>query len=368
MKEVKFLDLKANYPLVREEISHKFEEIIDGSSFVSGKYVLEFENEFAKFVGAKHCVAVDSGTAALYLALLAHGIGEGDEVIVPVNTFIATAEAVSLVGAVPVFVDNEESTYNIDVSKIEGSITARTKAIIPVHLYGTCASMDEIITCAQKHGLLVIEDACQAHGASYKNAKAGSIGATAAFSFYPGKNLGAWGEGGAVTTSDDTIAQKLILLRNHGSKIKYQHEIIGGNFRMSEFQGAVLSTKLPHLESWNEQRRKNAALYAQLLGENKKVVLPLYPNDSVPVWHLFVIRVSNREALMAHLQEKGIGVGIHYPVPLHLTPAYSYMRHAKGEFPVAEKLGGEIVSLPMYPELSEEDIKYVSDTINEFLQ
>lgn len=368
MKEVKFLDLKANYPLVRGEISNKFEEIIDGSSFVSGKYVSEFEKEFAKFVGAKHCIAVDNGTSALYLTLLAHGVGKGDEVIIPVNTFIATAEAVSLVGATPVFVDNEEGTYNINVSKIENCITPLTKAIIPVHLYGTCASMDEVVSCAKKHGLLVIEDACQAHGASYNGTKAGSIGDSAVFSFYPGKNLGAWGEGGAITTSDDAVAQKLRSLRNHGSKIKYQHEIIGGNFRMSEFQGAVLSTKLPYLESWNEQRRKNAALYTQFLGGNKKIILPLIPINSVPVWHLFVIRVSDREALAAHLQEKGIGTGIHYPVPLHLTPAYSYMGHTKGEFPFSEKFCDEIISLPMYPELSEKEIRYVADTINDFLQ
>lgn len=368
MKEVKFLDLKANYPLVRGEISNKFEEIIDGSSFVSGKYVSEFEKEFAKFVGAKHCIAVDNGTSALYLTLLAHGVGKGDEVIIPVNTFIATAEAISLVGATPVFVDNEEGTYNINVSKIENCITPLTKAIIPVHLYGTCASMDEVVSCAKKHGLLVIEDACQAHGASYNGTKAGSIGDSAVFSFYPGKNLGAWGEGGAITTSDDAVAQKLRSLRNHGSKIKYQHEIIGGNFRMSEFQGAVLSTKLPYLESWNEQRRKNAALYTQFLGGNKKIILPLIPINSVPVWHLFVIRVSDREALAAHLQEKGIGTGIHYPVPLHLTPAYSYMGHTKGEFPFSEKFCDEIISLPMYPELSEKEIRYVADTINDFLQ
>jgi dTDP-4-amino-4,6-dideoxygalactose transaminase len=365
---IKFLDLKAGYPLYKEEVVQKFDEIIGNTAFVSGKYVAEFEAAFARFVGAKHCVAVNNGTSALYLSLLAHGIGKGDEVIIPANTFIATAEAVSLTGATPVFVDNDESTYTIDVNKLEEYITSCTRAIIPVHLYGSCAAMDEIKACALKHKLIVIEDACQAHGASYKNLKVGSIGDSAAFSFYPGKNLGAWGEGGAVTTSNDDIAQRLRLLRNHGSEIKYQHEIIGGNFRMCEFQGAVLSMKLPYLEQWNEQRRGNARIYMELLGDNKKIILPVTPPHSIPVWHLFVVRVQNRDAFVSHLQEKGIGTGIHYPTPLHLTPTYAFLGHKRGGFPIAERTGDEIVSLPMYPELPKEDIRYIAETINKYLQ
>lgn len=366
--KVRFLDLKANYPSVKDDILRAFGDIIENSAFVSGRYVVEFEESFAKFIGSKYCIAVNNGTSALYLSLLAHGIGKGDEVIIPVNTFIATAEAISLVGATPVFVDNEEGSYNIDICKIEDRINPRTKAIIPVHLYGACAFMDSIMACAKKHKLIVIEDACQAHGASCNGTKAGNIGDSAVFSFYPGKNLGAWGEGGAIVTSDEEIAKRLLLLRNHGSKVKYHHELVGGNFRMSEFQGAVLSVKLPYLELWNKQRRKNAALYHELLQGNRKVILPVVLPDSNPVWHLFVIRVLNRETLIGHLQKNSIETGIHYPVPLHLTPAYSYLGHKKGDFPVAEKFSNEIVSLPMYPELGEEEIRYVADTINEFLR
>lgn len=366
--EIKFLDLKAQYPLIKDEILKKFDEIIENSAFISGKYTQQFEEEFAKYLGVKYCVAVNDGTSALYLALLAKGIGFGDEVLVPVNTFIATAEAVSLTGARPVFIDINEGTYNIDISKIEEKITDKTKAIIPVHLYGQCADMDPILEIAKKYKLIVIEDACQAHGAEYKGRKAGSMGDCGAFSFYPGKNLGTWGEGGAVVTNNSELAGKIMLLRNHGSKVKYQHDIVGGNFRMSEFEGAVLSTKIRYLDKWNEGRRGNAEVYLKLLAGKKAIALPVASAENVPVWHLFVVRTVTRDKFTEFLRGNSIQTGIHYPIPLHLCEAYSHLGYKLGDFPIAERVCKEIVSLPMYPELSEEEIRYVADTINEFLQ
>lgn len=366
MKEVKFLDLKAQYPLIREEINKKFEEIINNSAFVAGKNVKEFEQKFSEYLGVKNCITVNNGTAALYLPLLAMGISPGDEVIIPINTFFATAEAVSLLGAKPVFVDMDEVTYLIDTTKIEAKITPRTKGIIPVHLYGQCADMDAINAIANKHNLFVLEDCCQAHGASYKGKRAGTFGKLAAFSFYPGKNLGAWGEGGSVVTNDDSLADKIRLLRDHGSRIKYRHDIVGGNFRIDEFQGAVLAVKLPHLENWNSQRRENAKKYLAQLANVKNIMVPRVLEKNVPVWHLFVIRSSMRDGLMNFLKEKGVQTGMHYPTPLHLTIAYADLGYKLGDFPVAEKVQSEILSLPMYAELSGDDINYVAECIKEF--
>jgi len=366
MGTIPFLNLKAQLPQIREEIERKFYDIIDNTAFVSGKYVKEFEESFSGYVDVRHCVAVNNGTSALQLALLANGIGFGDEVIVPVNTFIATAEAVSLIGARPVFVDIDERTYNINVAQLESKVSKKTKAIIPVHLYGQCADMDGILEIAKKHNLIIVEDACQAHDAEYKKRKAGSIGRCAAFSFYPGKNLGAWGEGGAVVTSDDDLAEKVRLIRDHGSRKKYFHDIIGGNFRMSEFQGAVLSTKIKYLEEWNKKRRKNAELYLKLLKDNKNILLPVEENFNKHVWYLFVIRVKERNSFIKYLNEQSVQTGIHYPVPLHLTDAYKYLGHKNGDFLVAEKVQKEIVSLPMYPELSKEEIDCVANIINKY--
>lgn len=366
-REVKFLDLKAQLPLVREEIGARFREIIDNTSFVGGKNMKIFETDFAKYIGTRHCVAVSNGTTALQLALWAKGIGAGDEVIVPVNTFIATAEAVTAVGAKPVFVDMDEKIYTIDVNKIEQNINKNTKAIIPVHLYGQCAEMDKILELGKKYSLFILEDTCQSHGAEHNGHKAGSMGDASAFSFYPGKNLGAWGEGGAVCTNDDDLAAKIKMLRDHGSKTKYIHELVGGNYRMCEFQGAVLSVKLKFLDAWNESRRRNAAIYFEKLCVNKKVILPFVGAGNLPVWHLFVVRISSRDKMADFLREHGVQTGIHYPFPLHITEAYRNLGYKEGDFPVAERVQKEILSLPMFAELSEEDISYVVEQMNSFL-
>jgi len=364
--EIKFLDLKAQYPLIKKEILEKLNDIIENTAFVSGKYVKDFEKSFADYLGVKNCIAVNNGTSALYLSLFANGLNSGDEVIVPVNTFIATAEAVSLLGARPIFVDINESNYNINPSEIEAKITQKTKAIIPVHLYGQCADMDPILKIAERHNLFVIEDACQAHGAEYKGRKAGSMGKCGAFSFYPGKNLGAWGEGGAIATNDDGLADKIRLIRDHGSRKKYYHEIVGGNFRMNEFQGAVLSTKIKYLEEWNESRRKNAKLYLELLNHNSGIIVPFVEEYNKPAWHLFVVRVQERDKFITYSNNKGIQTGIHYPFPLHLTDAFRHLGYKDGDFPIAEKVQREIVSLPMYPELESGQVKCAADVINKY--
>lgn len=365
-REVKFLDLKAQLPLIQDEIMSKFKEIVDNTAFISGKNVKNFEADFSRFVGVRHCIAVNNGTSALQLALWARGVGIGDEVILPVNTFIATAEAVTAVGGKPIFVDINEKTYNIDVKKIEASINKNTKAIIPVHLYGQCAELDEIVELGKKYNLFILEDACQAHGAEYKGRKAGSVGDASAFSFYPGKNLGAWGEGGAICTNNDSLAEKIRLLREHGSKIKYFHEVAGGNYRMCEFQGAVLLVKLGFLDKWNDLRRRNAGYYFERLEKKHKIILPYVGVHNMPIWHLFVVRFSDRAKVVEYLKDKGIQTGIHYPIPLHLTSAYKYLDYKKGDFPVAEKVQKEILSLPMFAELSQEDITYVAEQINSY--
>lgn len=367
--QVKFLDIQAQYPLIKDEILAKFDDIVETGGFVGnsgGKYIEELETSFANYCEAKQAVVVNNGTSALFMILLALGIGHGDEVIVPANTFIATAEAVSLAGATPVFVDIKPNSYGFDLEQLEANITDKTKAIIPVHLYGICEDMDPILELAAQHNLPVIEDACQAHGASYKGRKAGSMGVAAAFSFYVGKNLGAWGDSGAITTNDTALAEKLKAIRNHGSQQRYRHDIVGGNFRSDEFQNAVLSTKMKHIESWNEGRRKNAQLYTDLLSGNQNLVLQSVDKELTPVWHLFVIRVKEREKFMDYMAENGIHCAIHYPTPLHLTDAYKHLGYKAGDFPRSEAAQSEIVSLPMYAELSEAEIRYVSEKINDF--
>ena len=363
---VPFIDLKAQLPLIREEVEKRFSEIITNTTFVSGKNVAEFEERFAKMHDCRFAAAVGSGTAANHLAVLCCDIGPGDEVIVPVNTFIATAEGISHTGAKPVFVDIDEKTFNIRPDLIENAITSKTKAINPVHLYGQPADMQAIIDIASKHGVAVIEDAAQAHTASYKNKKVGGIGKAAAWSFYPGKNLGTWGEGGAITTNDEAIYKAAKKYRDHGSEKKYYHDQIGYNYRMSEFQAAVLNVKLDYIEQWTEQRRKNAHLYNSLLQDIDEVIVPYEPEDVYHVYHLYVVRIARREKLQAHLKEKGIASGIHYPFPLHMTGAYRHLGHKKGAFPVAEKLADEILSLPMYPEMTSGQIEIVCEGIRSF--
>lgn len=356
---VPFLDLKAQYGQIKDEVHEALTKVMENTAFVLGDAVKSFEQAFAAHHGAKHCVAVSSGTAALHVALLAMGIGPGDEVIVPANTFIATAEAVSHCGASPAFVDASEADYCIDPEKIAAAITEKTKAIVPVHLYGQPAEMDQVLAVADKHGLPVLEDCAQAHDAEYKGRKVGTFGRAGAFSFYPGKNLGAYGEGGAVVTNDDDIATKIRMLRDHGSARKYYHDFVGYNYRMHGFQGAVLGVKLKYLVEWTDQRRRAAAKYRDVLAD-LPVVLPPEKDHVRHVYHLFVIRVRNRDAVMAALKEKGVATGIHYPIPLHLTGTYSGLGYKEGDFPAAESAAAEVLSLPIYPKLTDDMIQYVA--------
>jgi len=363
--KVNFVDLKAQYQTIKPEIDKAIENVISNTAFILGKAVAEFEEQFAAYCGAKHCAGINSGTSALIMALKALDVGEGDEVITTTNTFIATAEAISFAGATPVLVDIEDGTYNMDPGKLEKAITGKTKAIIPVHLYGQPADMDPILEIAKEKGVAVIEDSCQAHGAQYKGKKAGGLGTVACFSFYPGKNLGAYGEGGAVTTNDEGIAQKVRMLRDHGSPKKFYHEFIGNNCRLEGIQGAVLSVKLKHLDKWNDGRRKNADLYRKYL-EGTGVGLPEEMPYARHVYHVFCVRVKDREKLINFLKEKGIYTNIHYPIPIHLQKAYQFLGYKKGDFPVTEGSMDQILSLPMFAELTEEEIKYTADCIKEF--
>ncbi len=364
--QVPFLDLKAQYQSIKSEIDPAMQSVCADAAFVLGKYVYDFEKEFAKYCGAADCIAVDTGTTALHLAMLALDIGVGDEVITAANTFIATCEAISYTGARPVLVDCDEKTYNLDPTKLEARITSRTKAIIPVHLYGQPADMDPILAIAKKHNIPVIEDSAQGHGATYKGRPTGSMGVMACFSFYPGKNLGAYGEGGAITTSNADLAAKIRKLRDHGSNKKYYHDVVGYNYRMEGIQGAVLSVKLKHLDKWNAARRKNAELYRKYLSDFSAVVLPTEHSDCKSVYHLYVVRHARRDDLIAFLGQNGIGALIHYPIPVHLQQAYQHLAIAAGEYPVTEKVTREILSLPMFPELTEEQIRYTAAKIKEF--
>lgn len=363
---VPFLDLKAQYCVIKDEVLANVHQVIESACFIGGEHVAQFESEFARYVGARHAVSVGSGTAALELALRAMGIGPGDEVIVPAYTFFATAEAVSLVGAKPVFADVDPETCHLDVSSVEQHITSRTRAIIPVHLHGRAMDLSDLEALAARRGLEIIEDACQAHGARYKGARVGSSGRPVCFSFYPGKNLGAYGDGGAITCNDPDFAQLLRVLRDHGSPEKYQHVTIGTNSRLGAIQAAVLRVKLRWLDEWNGKRVRCAKMYIRGL-ENAGVKLPIPAGPGGHVYHLFVIRTPQREELRKFLAQKGIQTGIHYPVPLHLTPAYQALGYpGPGSLPVAENLTEEVLSLPMYPELSRGQIREVVSAIREF--
>ena len=365
--KVPFLDLKAQYESIRDEIAIALQQVLDKTAFAGGPFVEKFEKEFALFCQRDFAIGVGSGTTALWMALSGLGIGQGDEVITTPNTFIATAEAISFCGAKPVFFDIDEQTYTMDPELLEGTITPRTKAIIPVHLYGQTADMDPIMEIARTHRLFVIEDACQAHGAEYKQRHAGSIGDAGCFSFYPGKNLGAYGEAGAVVTNNAELAEKMRMFRDHGQAKKYYHSMIGWNARMDGFQGAVLSVKLKHLPVWNEARRKNAQLYNSLLADVDDVIKPVEADYTKHVYHIYAIRTPNRDALIRALAEKDIFCGIHYPLPIHLQEAYKFLGYKKGSFPVAEKCAEGLVSLPMFPKLTEEQIEYVVHEIKRFV-
>jgi len=365
--KVHFLDLKIQYKEIEQEVLPMVTDAMENASFIGGPQVSGFEEEFANFCDSKFCIGVGSGTDALRFALMAVGVGPGDEVITVPNTFIATTEAISQVGAVPVFVDISTDTYNIDVSQIEGKITEKTKAIIPVQLYGQPADMDPILEIAKRHDLVVIEDACQAHGALYKEKKAGAMGIAGCFSFYPGKNLGAFGEAGAVVTQDEEIAQKIRMIRDHGQEKKYFHQMEGYNGRLDAIQAGVLRIKLKRLGAWNRSRRKNAAYYNELLSEIPGVTIPVEADFAVSVYHLYIILIDDRDRLQQFLGDKGIATGLHYPMPLHLQKAYDYLGYSKGDFPITEDVADRLLSLPMYSQLSKEQIEYVADAIKEFM-
>ncbi len=362
---IKFVDLKAQYDSIKGDVDRAIQNVLDSSSFILGEQLSNFEKEFAVFCNAKFSVGLNSGTSALHLALAAKGIGKGDEVITTPNTFIATCAAISYTGATPKLADIDEDSYNMDPKKLEKAISKKTKAIIPVHIYGQSAEMNEILEIAKKYSLIVIEDACQAHGVEHhgKRVPVSDIGC---FSFYPGKNLGAYGEGGSIVSNDQEFYEKLRALRDHGQVKKHVHKYIGYNYRLEEMQAAILRVKLKHLDTWTEMRRKNASIYNDLL-ENCEVILPVEKNYNKNVYHLYVIRVKNRQKLIEHLNSKGIQTGIHYPTPIHLQEAYAQLGYKKGSFPIAEKYADEILSLPMYPELEEEQIKTVAQRIKEFL-
>jgi dTDP-4-amino-4,6-dideoxygalactose transaminase len=377
---VPLVDLKAQYASLKPQIDAAIQGVLDRTAFILGKELTNFEQAFAAYVGVKHCVGVCSGTDALEMALRACGIGPGDEVITVPNTYIATCEAISHVGATVRFVDADPRTYNMCVERLAETVedlvrrrptadrrppsgSGRLKAIIPVHLYGQPADMDSILQIARRHGLKVIEDCAQSHGAKYRGRRTGTFSDVACFSFYPGKNLGAYGDGGAVATNDDEIADRVRLLRNHGQHEKYVHMIEGYCHRLDNLQAAVLAVKLPHLDAWNTARRAHAALYNKLLTDVPGVVTPYVASDVEHVYHLYVIQVPERDRVQAVLKAAGIETGIHYPIPLHEQPAYARLAHKPEDFPVSHALGPRILSLPVYPELTDEQIYYVVDTL-----
>ena len=364
--KVNFLDLKAQYLSIKPEIDQAIENVFEKTAFAGGPFVAEFEENYAKAHQARYCVAVNNGTSALHVTLMALEIGPGDEVIVPANTFFATAEAVSLAGATPVFVDCDDKFYNLDPSKIEAAITKDTKAIFAVHLYGQPAPMEPIKAIADQHDLILLEDAAQAHLATYQGKFVGNFGKAACFSFYPGKNLGAFGEGGAVITNDEELYRKMQVIKDHGSAKKYYHQVIGHNYRMSGIQGAVLNVKLNYIADWTRRRRQNAELYRQYLNGIEQITLPEAMSDAEHSYHLFVIRVPDRDRLQQYLSENQIYTGIHYPIPCHLQEAYKDLDYETGSFPLSEEYAHQILSLPMSEQLTEEEIAYVAERLREY--
>jgi len=364
---IPFVDLKSQYLSIKDEIDKVLSEVISNAAFVGGAYVKSFEEAFAAFCGVKHCIGVGNGTDALFISLRALGIGRGDEVVTAANSFIATSEAITMSGAKVVFADIDPKTYNIDATKVEEKISKKTKAVIPVHLYGQPADMDPVLDIAKRHHIRVIEDAAQAHGAVYKGRKIGSIGDVGCFSFYPGKNLGAYGDAGAIVTNDDELASKARMISNHGRVEKYNHELEGVNSRLDGVQAAILEVKLAHLPQWTVHRRKNARIYDRNL-HNSGLITPAEIDDVQAVYHLYVVRVQNRlrDKLQEYLESDGISTGIHYPITLPNLTAYAYLNHRADDFPMATKASQEILSLPMYPELEESQIAYIAKKIEEF--
>lgn len=360
-----FIDLGAHHSPIRDELDAAIAEVIDSGAFAGGPFVEKFEREFAAYCGCDHAIGVGSGTEALWLSLLASGIGPGDEVITVPNTFMATAEAITYCGARPVFVDVDDCTYTMDPAALEGALSSRTKAIIPVHLFGQPADLDPILDFAASHGLLVIEDAAQAHGARYKGKRAGTLGRTGCFSFYPGKNLGAFGEAGAVVTNDENLYDRIRILRDHGQVRKYHHTEIGWNCRMDGLQAAVLSIKLKHLDRGNALRRQHAALYDETFASIDDIKTPTVADYAEHVYHIYAVRVEDREHAAWLLGKKGIQFGIHYPVPIHRQKAYQFLNYEIGSFPVAEVAAHQLISLPMFPELTRQQIEMVGYALKE---
>ncbi len=362
---IPFLDLKAQYSIIKDEVNVAIASVLDKCQFVLGEEVESFEDEFARHCQVANAVGVNSGTSALHLALLAAGVKPGDEVITVSFTFVATIAAIRYVGATPVLVDVDSASYTMDPARIEAAITPRTRAIIPVHLFGQCADMDPILEIAKRHGLVVIEDAAQAHGAEYKGRRAGSLGDLGCFSFYPGKNLGAYGEGGAVVTNNPDYVRTLKVLRDQGQTVKYHHEMVGYNYRLEGIQGAVLRVKLRYLDEWNAARRSHAAEYRQLL-QNAGVALLDEMSYGTPVYHIFPVFTSQRDALQEHLKQSGVATGIHYPIPVHKQPPYVALGYRESDLPQSERASRETLSLPMYAELPRESLRQVANAIHAF--
>ncbi len=361
---IPLVDLRAQYLDIKADIDAAIARVFESGQFVLGDEVAGFEREFAAYSGASEGIAVNTGTSALHLALIAAGVRAGDEVITTPFTFVATVAAIGYIGAKAVFVDIDPKTFTIDPAHIEPAITSRTKAIVPVHLYGQPADMDPILAVARRHGLVVIEDACQAHGAAYNGRPVGSLGHAAAFSFYPGKNLGAYGEGGMVVSSSESFAREVRMLRDWGAEKKYHHVLKGFNYRMEGLQGAMLRVKLRHLERWTEARRAHARDYAQLLVD-AGVGIPVEADYARHVFHVYAVRTADRQSLQRTLQANGVATGIHYPIPVHLQPAYSDLGYKAGQFPESERAANEVLSLPMYPELSRTKLEMVAAAIRQ---
>lgn len=364
--QVPFLDLKANYLPIKEEINTAIQEVLDNTAYILGSKVTQFEKAFADAHHVKHCLGLSSGTDGNHLASVVLGIQPNDEIIMPANTFIATAWGATLCGAKPVFVDCDKESYTIDIQQVEAAIMPRTKAIVAVHLYGQPADLDPLKTIAQKHKIALIEDAAQAHLAQYKGKPVGGIGDVAAFSFYPGKNLGAYGEAGALTTQSDHLADLAKKYREHGQSAKYYHETLGHNYRMEAIQGAVLGVKMKYLQQFTEKRRAIAQQYYQQLSGIEQLILPKEMPYAQHVYHLFVVQTVQRDALQQFLTEKGIGTGLHYPVPLHLQQCFKNLGYQAGNFPISEQLGKQCLSLPMFPEMTNEQVVYVCEQISRF--
>jgi len=365
---VPFVDLKEQYLAIKDELEAQLPAVFEKGSFILGPQAKAFEEEFAKYCQCRYAVGVNSGTDALYMAVSALGIDVGDEVILPTHTFIATALCISYTGARPVFVDSEEETYNIDPASFEKAITPKTKAVIPVHIYGQPANMDEINTIAKKHNIKVIEDACQAHGALYKDKRAGSLGDIGCFSFYPTKNLGAFGDAGMFVTNDEKVYETALMLRDYGRKGRYNHKVKGYNSRLDSIQAVVLSAKLKHLDEWSGMRQDIAARYKKQLSNIGGIIIPMVKEDRTHVFHLYVLRVQNRDQVLEGLKARGVGALIHYPIPIHLQEAYSDLGYEKGQFPVAERITQEVISLPMFPHMTPQQVDYVCDSLQAVLQ